>query len=112
MVGSRLDDEGLLIPPTRLLSGGRLRRDVLDGSVTATYNAVLTDGDFSSTMNNIAWARANPVADGTTAKPSVAVSARLADLLAVPGGRKMLLFCELNHSFRAPVVPYLSSLNQ
>ncbi|MCO6412140.1 MAG: hydantoinase B/oxoprolinase family protein [Thiogranum sp.] len=50
-VGRSLDDEGLLIPPTLLLAGGRLRRDVLDGIVAATHNSVLTEGDFSAQIS-------------------------------------------------------------
>jgi N-methylhydantoinase B len=50
-VGSRLDQEGLLIEPTLLLAGDRLRREVLDGIVAVTHNAVLTEGDFSAQIS-------------------------------------------------------------
>jgi len=58
-IGSRLEDEGLLIPPTLLASGGETIRTVLDGIIAATHNPVVTEGDFSAQIsaNRIGVAR-------------------------------------------------------
>lgn len=58
-IGSRLEDEGLLIPPTMLASGGETIRTVLDGIIAATHNPVVTEGDFSAQIsaNRIGVAR-------------------------------------------------------
>jgi N-methylhydantoinase B len=50
-IAARLEQEGLLIPPTPLLRDGRLQRQVLDGIVTATHNAAVTEGDFSAQIS-------------------------------------------------------------
>lgn len=50
-VGTSLQQEGLLIPPTLLVENGEVRRDVLDGIVAATHNAVVTEGDFSAQVS-------------------------------------------------------------
>ncbi len=47
----RLEDEGLLIPPTLLLEQGRLCREVLQGIVAATHDAMVTEGDFSAQIS-------------------------------------------------------------
>lgn len=50
-VGSRLEQEGLLIAPTLLMAKGKLQRGVLDGIVAATHNAAVTEGDFSAQIS-------------------------------------------------------------
>ena len=50
-VGSRIEDEGLLIPPTLLVEGGEPVRAVLDGIIAATHNPVVTEGDFSAQIS-------------------------------------------------------------
>ena len=45
---SRLEDEGLLIPPTLLLSGDEILLPVLESIVAATHNKAITEGDFSA----------------------------------------------------------------
>ena len=48
---SRLEDEGLLIPPTLLVIGNTLSRPVLDAIVEATHNRTITEGDFSAQIS-------------------------------------------------------------
>ena len=50
-IGSRLEDEGLLIPPSLLVEGGEPVRAVLDDIVAATHNPVVTEGDFSAQIS-------------------------------------------------------------
>jgi N-methylhydantoinase B len=50
-VGSRLEDEGLLITPTLLVEGSETIRTVLDGIIAATHNPVVTEGDFSAQIS-------------------------------------------------------------
>lgn len=50
-VGSHIDDEGLLIPPTLLVKGGEPVRPVLDDIIAATHNPVVTEGDFSAQIS-------------------------------------------------------------
>ena len=50
-VGSRIEDEGLLIPPTLLVRGGEPVRPVLDDIIAATHNPVVTEGDFSAQIS-------------------------------------------------------------
>ncbi|HHJ15876.1 MAG TPA: hydantoinase B/oxoprolinase family protein [Gammaproteobacteria bacterium] len=50
-VGTRLEQEGLLIPPTRLLRAGQLQTGVLAGIAAATHNASITHGDFSAQIS-------------------------------------------------------------
>ncbi len=50
-VGARLEDEGLLIPPTLLVEAGEPVRPVLDRIIDATHNAVVTEGDFSAQIS-------------------------------------------------------------
>ncbi|HEB59188.1 MAG TPA: hydantoinase B/oxoprolinase family protein, partial [Gammaproteobacteria bacterium] len=47
----RLEEEGLLIAPTLLLEGGRLRRSVLEAIIAATHDAAITEGDFSAQIS-------------------------------------------------------------
>jgi N-methylhydantoinase B len=47
----RLDQEGLVIPPTLLMVGGRVQREVLDAIVAATHNAAVTEGDFAAQIS-------------------------------------------------------------
>jgi len=58
-IGSRLEDEGLLIPPTLLVEGGETNSDILKGIIAATHNPVVTEGDFSAQIsaNRIGVAR-------------------------------------------------------
>ncbi len=48
---SRLEDEGLLIPPTLLLSAGDLLQPVLDSMIASTHNKVVSEGDFSAQIS-------------------------------------------------------------
>ena len=48
---NRLEDEGLLIPPTLLVRGDVLLRPVLDKIVEATHNRTITEGDFSAQVS-------------------------------------------------------------
>ncbi len=48
---SRLHDEGLLIAPTLLVEAGDVRREVLDGIVSATHDAAVTGGDFAAQIS-------------------------------------------------------------
>lgn len=50
-IGCRLEDEGLLIPPTLLVEQGVVQAPVLAGIVAATHNAVVTEGDFSAQIS-------------------------------------------------------------
>lgn len=45
-IGSRLEDEGLLLPPTLLVNKGEPVREVLDKIIAETHNPVITEGDF------------------------------------------------------------------
>ncbi|VAW72937.1 N-methylhydantoinase B [hydrothermal vent metagenome] len=61
---SRLEDEGLLIPPTHLVVHGELVGAVLDDIIDATHNPVVTRGDFSAQIsaNRIGVARVGALA--------------------------------------------------
>jgi N-methylhydantoinase B len=63
-IGARLEDEGLLIPPTLLVEGGEPVRTVLDDIVAATHNPMVTEGDFSAQIsaNRIGVARVSVLA--------------------------------------------------
>jgi N-methylhydantoinase B len=50
-IGSRLEDEGLVIAPTLLVEKNVLSRSLLAGIVAATHNAVVTEGDFSAQVS-------------------------------------------------------------
>jgi N-methylhydantoinase B len=50
-IGRRLEEEGLLIPPTLLVENDVIRPAVLDAIVAATHNAVITGGDFSAQIS-------------------------------------------------------------
>jgi N-methylhydantoinase B len=50
-VCSRLEDEGLLIPPTLLVRDNILLRHVLDAIVEVTQNRTITEGDFSAQIS-------------------------------------------------------------
>ncbi len=65
-VGSRLEDEGLLIPPTLLMKDGELVGAVLDDIIEATHNRTVTRGDFSAQIsaNRIGVARVGALAAG------------------------------------------------
>lgn len=47
-VTTRLDEEGVLIPPTRLLAGDRLLEDVMQGLLRQLRDGELARGDFSA----------------------------------------------------------------
>jgi len=66
-LGSKLEDEGLLIPPTLLVEGGEPVRPVLDNIITATHNPVVTEGDFSAQIsaNRIGVVRVVALASAT-----------------------------------------------
>ena len=51
LICSRLEDEGLLIPPTLLVRDNALLRPVLDAIVEATHNRTITEGDFSAQIS-------------------------------------------------------------
>jgi N-methylhydantoinase B len=48
---NRLEEEGLLIPPTLLVSGHELSRPALEVIVAATQNRAITEGDFSAQIS-------------------------------------------------------------
>ncbi|TCK19112.1 N-methylhydantoinase B [Thiogranum longum] len=50
-VGSTIEDEGLLIPPTLLVERGEVIRPVLDEIIAATHNPIVTEGDFSAQIS-------------------------------------------------------------
>jgi len=50
-IGNCLAQEGLIIPPTVLVSAGELQSDVLEEIVAATHNRVVTEGDFSAQIS-------------------------------------------------------------
>lgn len=50
-IGTHLDQEGLVIPPTVLVKGGKIQHQVLDWISMATHNPVITEGDFSAQIS-------------------------------------------------------------
>jgi len=50
-VGRCLEQEGLIIPPTVLVSAGVLQLNILEGIVTATHKRVVAEGDFSAQIS-------------------------------------------------------------
>ncbi len=66
-VGSTIEDEGLLIPPTLLVERGEVIRPVLDGIIAATHNPVVTEGDFSAQIsaNRIGVERVSELVSGS-----------------------------------------------
>jgi len=48
---NRLEDEGLLIPPTLLVADNALVRPVLDAVIEVTHNRTVTEGDFSAQIS-------------------------------------------------------------
>ncbi len=50
-VSTRLADEGLIIPPTRLMVGGSIDRPVFEAILGATRNRVESQGDFSAQLS-------------------------------------------------------------
>ena len=50
-IGNCLAQEGLIIPPTVLVSVGELQADALEEIVAATHNRVVTEGDFSAQIS-------------------------------------------------------------
>jgi N-methylhydantoinase B len=48
---SKLEQEGLVIPPTLLVAGGRLQEGVLKSIVAATHNAAVSEGDFAAQVS-------------------------------------------------------------
>ncbi len=50
-VSRSLEEEGLVIPPTRLLRGGRIDEAILDGILAATRNPADGRGDFAAQIS-------------------------------------------------------------
>jgi N-methylhydantoinase B len=50
-IGRRLEDEGLLIPPTLLVEADVINRSLVAAIVAATHNATITEGDFSAQVS-------------------------------------------------------------
>jgi N-methylhydantoinase B len=65
-VSRRLDEEGLVIPPTRLLRSGRLETEVLSGIVGATRSPAQARGDFLAQVaaNRAGLARLSELVEG------------------------------------------------
>lgn len=50
-VGCRLEQEGLIIPPTVLVRAGDFQSDILEKIVAVTHNRTVTEGDFSAQIS-------------------------------------------------------------
>jgi len=50
-IGSRLDEEGLILPPTLLVRAGVVQPEVLERIIAATHNRAVTEGDFSAQIS-------------------------------------------------------------
>jgi N-methylhydantoinase B len=50
-IGRALEEEGLLIPPTLLVSNDVIQQTVLGAIIAATHNALITEGDFSAQIS-------------------------------------------------------------
>jgi len=50
-IGDCLEREGLIIPPTVMVSAGELQSEVLEGIVAVTHNRLVTEGDFSAQIS-------------------------------------------------------------
>lgn len=50
-IGCRLEDEGLLIPPTLLVEEDVINQPLIAAIVAATHNATITEGDFSAQVS-------------------------------------------------------------
>lgn len=50
-IGSRLEQEGLIISPTVLVKNGEIQTSVLDWISAATHNRAITQGDFSAQIS-------------------------------------------------------------
>jgi N-methylhydantoinase B len=50
-IGSRLEQEGLIISPTVLVKNGEIQPSVLDWISAATHNRAITQGDFSAQIS-------------------------------------------------------------
>jgi N-methylhydantoinase B len=50
-ISRRLEDEGMVIPPTFLVKGGAVQEEILDGFTANTTNAHQTRGDFAAQVS-------------------------------------------------------------